>query len=483
MPERLLQPEYSNADNSLMRRKIAEFDWSKTPLGPMDGWPISLRTIVDMMLASSFPQAICWGDDLTTLHNDAFIPILGGKQSALGRSFSDIWSEAWAQIGPIAEKAYRGEPTFIENYPLVIDRHGFREEAYFTFCYSPLRGDDGAIAGLIDTVIETTGTVRGERRVRESEERFRAFTNATTDVIYQMSSDWKEMRQLDGRSFLAYTDTPSVAWQDEYLYPEDIPAIQAVIDKAISEKDMFEFEHRVRRTDGTVGWTLSRAVPVLDAQGRIVEWFGAATDITERKAAEHRQNVINREMSHRLKNTLAMVQAIATQTLRPSSDRHLVEALEKRIQALSSAHDILFDRYWHKAPIRSLIASTLQRVVPDDRLDLEGGDVTIGPKGALSLSLVLHEMATNAVKYGALSNETGRVGLKWHVEGVGEEALFRLIWQETGGPPVQEPSRKGFGSKLIRMGLIGTGGVQTSYEPSGFKAEMTALLFQLQHTE
>jgi two-component sensor histidine kinase/PAS domain-containing protein len=483
MPERPLQTEYSNTEINLMQRRIAEFDWSKTPLGPMDRWPISLKAIVDMMLVSRFPQAVCWGPELITIHNDAFLPILGNKPSALGRPFSDVWSEAWSQIGPIADKALRGEPTFIENYPLVVDRHGFQEEAHFTFCYSPLRGDDGAIAGMIDTVIETTATVRGEQMVRESEARFRAFTNATTDVIYRMSPDWKEMRQLDGRSFLADTQSPSVNWQQEYLYPEDVPAIQAAINGAIAEKDMFEFEHRVRQADGKTGWTLSRAVPVLDRHGEIVDWFGAATDITERKAAEDRQNVINREMSHRLKNTLAMVQAIATQTLRPSNDRHLVEALEKRIQALSSAHDILFDRYWHKAPIHRLIASTLQRIVPDDRLDLDGGNVTIGPKGALSLSLVLHEMATNAVKYGALSNETGRVGLTWHVEGIGEEAVFRLIWEETGGPPAQEPTRKGFGSKLIRMGLIGTGGVETSYGPSGFKAEMTALLFQLQHTE
>lgn len=96
------------------------------------------------------------GPDLITIHNDAFVPILGDKASAIGRSFRDVWAEAWSQIGPIAERAYAGESTFIENYPLLIDRHGYGEQTYFTFCYSPLKGDDGKIVGMIDMVVETT---------------------------------------------------------------------------------------------------------------------------------------------------------------------------------------------------------------------------------------------------------------------------------------------------------------------------------------
>lgn len=466
-----------------MQQVVAEFDWSKTSLGPMESWPISLKTIVDMALASSFPQAVIWGPDLITIHNDAFLPILGEKPLAIGRSFADIWSEAWEQIGPIATEAYQGRPTFIEDFLLVINRHGYDEQAYFTFCYSPLRDDQGNIAGMIDTVVETTDTVLGAERLRQSEVRFRAFTTATSDVIYQMSADWKEMRRLDGRSFLTNTHEPSVQWQDVYLLPEDIPSIQAAIDQAIAEKDVFEFEHRVWQADGNVGWTLSRAVPVLDERGTIVEWFGAATDITERKLAEQQQSVINREMSHRLKNTLAMVQAIAKQTLKPVTERAPVEALEKRVHALSSAHDILFDQYWHTAPIGSLIAATLQRLVPSERLHASGPDIAIGPKGALSLSLVLHELATNALKYGALSNDVGEIDLTWSVVGGNDGEIFTLRWEESGGPPVQPPSGSGFGSKLIRMGLIGTGGVSVSYEPTGFKAEMTAGLHQIQHTE
>lgn len=261
--------------------------------------------------------------------------------------------------------------------------------------------------------------------------------------------------------------------------PEEYPL--AIITSGSADDSYIEV--RYTRPDGSDIWLSVDGEAVRDTDGRLTGAVVAVSDITDRKAEEEMQTVINREMSHRLKNTLAMVQAIAMQTLRPVTDREPVQALENRIQALSSAHDILFDKYWNSAPISRLISATLQRVVPSDRLDTYGPDITVGPKGALSLSLVLHELATNAVKYGSLSNASGRIKMDWVVEGSGSDAVFRLIWEEVGGPPVQEPSRKGFGSKLIRMGLIGTGGVVTSYKPSGFIAEMTATLAQIQHTE
>jgi PAS domain S-box-containing protein len=284
-------------------------------------------------------------------------------------------------------------------------------------------------------------------------------------MIAQSREDYAEFKawHIDGRP----------------VRPEEYPL--AVITSGGAEESYIEV--RYTRPDGSDIWLSVDGEAVRNKDGQLTGAVVAVSDITDRMAEEEMQTVINREMSHRLKNTLAMVQAIAMQTLRPVTDREPVKALENRIQALSSAHDILFDKYWNSAPIGRLISSTLQRVVPSDRLEIDGPDITVGPKGALSLSLVLHELATNAVKYGSLSNESGRIKLDWKVEGSGPEAVFRLVWEEAGGPPVKEPSRKGFGSKLIRMGLIGTGGVVTSYQPSGFRAEMTATLAQLQHTE
>jgi PAS domain-containing protein len=140
---------------------VRAFDWGSTPLGETADWPAELRSVVQQALESRFPQAIVWGAELTTIYNDAFRPILGNKPEALGRSFQQVWCEAWDEIGPIADRAFAGEATYIEDFPLVVARNsGQPEQAWFTFCYSPLRLSDGTIAGFLDTVIETTSSVR-----------------------------------------------------------------------------------------------------------------------------------------------------------------------------------------------------------------------------------------------------------------------------------------------------------------------------------
>jgi len=122
--------------------------------------------------------------------------------------------------------------------------------------------------------------------LHETEARFRALVTASTDVIYWMSPDWSEMRALDGRGFVIDSESPSRTWIDDYIFPEDQPLVREAIAQAIGAKRMFELEHRVRRADGSIGWTLSRAVPILDERGEIVEWFGAASDVTSRREAE-----------------------------------------------------------------------------------------------------------------------------------------------------------------------------------------------------
>src|SRR5690606_8019615 len=122
-----------------MAARIRDHDWANTPLGPIESWPDVLKTTIALTLGSRFPQAIVWGTDLITLHNDAFTPILGRKPSAIGRPFSDVWKEAWSDIRPSAEAAFSGQATFIEDFPLLVERGGIPEQAYFTFCYSPIR--------------------------------------------------------------------------------------------------------------------------------------------------------------------------------------------------------------------------------------------------------------------------------------------------------------------------------------------------------
>lgn len=151
-----------------MADKIRQFDWASNALGPIDAWPMVLRFAVETVLSSHFPKCLAWGDGLTMLYNDAFRPILGQKPEALGRPFNEVWAEAWPVVGPIAERAFEGESTFVEDFPLIINRNGFDEQTYFTFCYSPVRDEAGRVVALMDTVIETTSKVNVERRLREA---------------------------------------------------------------------------------------------------------------------------------------------------------------------------------------------------------------------------------------------------------------------------------------------------------------------------
>ncbi len=192
------------------------------------------------------------------------------------------------------------------------------------------------------------------------------------------------------------------------------------------------------------------------------------------------RSILNHELSHRLKNSLAMVQAIALQTLQHVEPQEAVDAFADRIVALSSAHQALVDGNWTSADIRTVATQVLGGISMAERVTLVGPDIRIGSPCALSMSLIIHELATNAVKYGALSNDAGTVALSWTVTGTLPDAVFRMRWRETGGPPVTPPDKVSFGTTLIGVGLLGTGGASLRYPPSGVEADFEAPLARIQ---
>ncbi|WP_210318419.1 HWE histidine kinase domain-containing protein [Aureimonas endophytica] len=202
-------------------------------------------------------------------------------------------------------------------------------------------------------------------------------------------------------------------------------------------------------------------------------------DISERVAAEDRRGLLNFELAHRLKNTLAIVSSIVTQTLRsaqdvPSARRALID----RIQALSKAHDILLSGQRDAASVAAIVAAAVAIHDQSGRVAVLGSPVQIGPKASLTLSLIIHELATNAVKYGALSMPEGRVEVDWHFREArdGLPALLVIDWREKGGPAVERPARKGFGTRLVEMGLGGGDGakVEMDYAPDGLRCRIVA---------
>ncbi|USX24352.1 ATP-binding protein [Oxalobacteraceae bacterium OTU3CINTB1] len=209
------------APGGVMAARVAAHDWGATPLGPIEGWPPALRITANLVLASHFPSCLVWGEHKVMIYNDAFCPILGRKPDALGRSFQQVWEEVWDSLDPIWALTRQGRSTFIEDYPLVVNRSGASEQAYFTFCYSPVFDEHGHIVGMLDTVIETTEKVQAMREAARFSVALEDELNALTqdrDRIWQLSSDL--MLLLDADDAVAAINpafTRTLGWKEGEL--------------------------------------------------------------------------------------------------------------------------------------------------------------------------------------------------------------------------------------------------------------------------
>ncbi|MEP0324780.1 sensor histidine kinase [Bauldia litoralis] len=235
-------------------------------------------------------------------------------------------------------------------------------------------------------------------------------------------------------------------------------------------------EYRIRRGDtGEIRWLARHIDFTRSITGTPTRMFGVIQDITERKQAEARQEMLTHELEHRIKNILATVSAIASKTLRNTDLDSAREALAERLRALANAHDILTFRKWTEASVAEVVESTLS--VFAKQTTVTGPSVSLDPKKALSLALAVNELATNAQKYGALSVEDGRVEVLWRID---DEAAggpqFTWSWREIGGPEVSPPTRQGFGTFLIERVLAADfgGSVRIEYAPDGVECVLTA---------
>jgi PAS domain S-box-containing protein len=205
--------------------------------------------------------------------------------------------------------------------------------------------------------------------------------------------------------------------------------------------------------------------PVRSADGTLIGLQAAIEEVTERKREEERNRLLSLELRHRLKNTLTIVQAIARSTFKSEPESGLLAQFEARIAALAAAHKSLVESDWQRAEVAAVVRAALGTVAPD-RVTTAGPEAHVDADVAMTLALALHELGTNAAKYGALSGETGRIGLEWS----SDAEWLRFLWQESGGPPVTGPSRRGFGSQLLERFLQadGTGG-ELEFAPQGVR--------------
>ena len=241
--------------------------------------------------------------------------------------------------------------------------------------------------------------------------------------------------------------------------------------------DHYEMEYRILRPEGEVRWIFGRGRVVRDAQGQPVRYSGVDIDVTDRKRLEEHQKLLLAELNHRVKNTIALIQSIAKQSLtvgRPLEEAR--DAFLRRLHALAHTHSLLTESEWRGARLSALVEDELRPY--GEHASFAGQDLILTPRAALILGLILHELATNAAKHGALAAPGGRIHLTWDIE---PEALFRLSWQERGVGPIRPPARRGFGSGLLERAATYElqGAAVLEFAPDGVRYELTAPLREL----
>lgn len=320
-------------------------------------------------------------------------------------------------------------------------------------------------------------TKRGLSALKESEARFRHMADSAPALIW-MTDETGEVSfanlhfdHLFGMPAAAMADA---GWE-RIIHPDDLEGFREIFDGAFAIRGPFRTETRVIDRTGTVRWLRCEGVPRLDDAGRFLGYTGCNVDITDAKLAEEHLLLLIHELNHRVKNTLATVQSIAAQSLRglDGPEAEIARAaFEARLLALARVHDVLTKESWDGAELSAVVADAIRPLDAagdaPSRFRVEGPSLRLSPRLALSIAMALHELGTNAVKYGALSNEEGTIAIAWEVRR-DEQTRLCLRWEEQGGPPVKKPTRTGFGSRLIERSLARelAGEVTLSYEPAG----------------
>jgi PAS domain S-box-containing protein len=381
---------------------------------------------------------------------------------------------------PMARAVLHGE-SFDSVEAWVENPDGRRWVAQVTI--QPLRDADDEIIGAVNCFRDIS---------REFEQREAMARQQKTFDLAMVASEMGTWRYTMADNICVYDDnaqhlyglTEAGFLHDEEgvkakFHPDDLELMWSRVAAACDPDGdgRYIVEYRVKQLDGGWRWLSAWGQVEFEGKGenrRPVAIAGASRDLTELKKAEERQRLLVNELNHRVKNSLATVQSIANQTLRGASDLQLArDAIDQRICSLARAHDLLTARNWAGVDLSEVVARVLEPFAAE-RFGVQGQPVELAPQQALILSMALHELATNAAKYGALSTPEGRVDLDWRIQ----DGDFSLSWRERAGPPVTPPTRRGFGSRLLERALKRELGGSTTirYLPEGVVCEISAPL-------
>ncbi|MFO1136361.1 MAG: HWE histidine kinase domain-containing protein [Rhodoblastus sp.] len=347
---------------------------------------------------------------------------------------------------------------------------------------SPVLEFDDLWRGLRDATAKKNEV---ERELAENDARFRMAAQAARFGVYQIAPSSGAASWTGDIGEIFGIDGPIGNMQTimSAFHPDDRDATLRKIGHARRNVGPYEFEFRIVRTDGSVRWVLDRGESAgpLDSAGRVARMSGTFLDITQRKLVEERNRMLLREVSHRSKNLLTVIAIIARRT-QSGSVSEFLKTFEARLRGLAANQDLLVASEWQGAWLKQLIVAHLEPFCENvqTRVISQGPDMLLGPEAAQNIGMALHELATNAAKYGALSNGEGRIAINWSIEG----GRFRLEWAERDGPAVEPPSRKGFGSTVLTS-LVGaslSGETSLSHDASGLRWTLTCPSSALGHT-
>ncbi|MBZ9937772.1 PAS domain-containing protein [Mesorhizobium sp. BR1-1-16] len=316
--------------------------------------------------------------------------------------------------------------------------------------------EEGGTGRLIGVVVDVTEQHQTEKALRASEERYEAITNSIDQMIWSTRPDgFHDYYNLRWYEFtgMPIGSTDGEAWNGMF-HPDDQQRAWERWRHSLETGEPYHIEYRLRHRSGQYRWVIGRAQCVRDAEGRIVRWYGTCTDIDDLKEAEAQRELIARELSHRIRNIFAVVSSLVMLPARDQPEaRPFAMSVQARIQALASAHEYVRPHSAASAPadgahtVKGLLDLLVSPYNAPGRghIAIEGDDRPIGPQAATAMALTIHELATNAVKYGALSSDGGLVTIV--CSDIGEQ--FSIRWQETGGPAIDGmPTRRGFGTTL-----------------------------------
>ncbi len=411
--------------------------------------------------------------------------LAGNHAESFGIWFRDGLTRPVVEQLPLYRASRLGE-SIAEEYFLVKRPDG--TEIEIEVSVNPVRDGAGRIIGAVSCWRDVTMRFAAERAIADNEKRLRLALGVAGMAIIDIDLKKGVVSGLTNGQAVLGLDAAAGEAADGALgrllaliHPDDRARIETSYKLAASTPGPFSDEFRVIRSDGGTVWIETRGEVIAGSHGVPARLLGTNVDITARKRADEHLQIVLGELTHRAKNLLAIIQAIATQTARRNTTiEDFVAAFSRRIQGLGASHDLLVKRDWKGVPLDELVQAQLAPFggIDGRRITAVGPPVSLKADVLQSLGLALHELATNASKYGALAAPKGTLAIGWSIDGEGPGARFCMSWTERGGPPVKAPTRKGFGHVIIESSLarVVNGEVKLRFETTGVSWTLEAPL-------